>query len=79
MNPEAIIECVPNFSEGHDAAKVKQIVAAMHVDGVRLLDWSLDEAHNRSVVTIAGTPEAVAFAWNVGVGNGTGSGFGSLL
>ena len=62
MNPEAIIECVPNFSEGHDAAKVKQIVAAMHVDGVRLLDWSLDEAHNRSVVTIAGTPTGVVEA-----------------
>jgi CRISPR-associated endoribonuclease Cas6 len=30
-------------------------------------------------VTVEGTPEAVAFAWNVGVGNGTGSGFGSLL
>jgi CRISPR-associated endoribonuclease Cas6 len=30
-------------------------------------------------VTVSGTPEAVAFAWNVGVGHGTGSGFGSLL
>lgn len=30
-------------------------------------------------VIIEGTPEAVAFAWNVGVGHGTGSGFGSLL
>jgi glutamate formiminotransferase / 5-formyltetrahydrofolate cyclo-ligase len=59
MNPEAIIECVPNFSEGTDAAKVTQIVAAMQVDGVRLLDWSLDAAHNRSVVTIAGSPQAV--------------------
>jgi glutamate formiminotransferase / 5-formyltetrahydrofolate cyclo-ligase len=59
MNPEAIIECVPNFSEGTDVAKVTQIVAAMQVDGVRLLDWSLDAAHNRSVVTIAGSPQAV--------------------
>lgn len=59
MNPEAIIECVPNFSEGTDTAKVTQIVAAMRVDGVRLLDWSLDAAHNRSVVTIAGSPQAV--------------------
>ena len=32
MNPEAIIECVPNFSEGTDAAKVSQIVAAMQVE-----------------------------------------------
>src|ERR1700760_1906435 len=62
MNPEAIIECVPNFSEGTDASKVSQIVAAMHVEGVRLLDWSLDEAHNRSVVTIAGTPTGIVEA-----------------
>jgi glutamate formiminotransferase / 5-formyltetrahydrofolate cyclo-ligase len=59
VNPEAIIECVPNFSEGTDISKVKRIVAAMQLDGVRLLDWSLDTAHNRSVVTIAGSPEAV--------------------
>jgi len=59
MNPEAIIECVPNFSEGTDASKVKQIVSAMQVDGVRLLDWSLDTAHNRSVVTIAGSPDGI--------------------
>lgn len=59
MNVEAIIECVPNFSEGRDVAKVRKIVAAMRVDGVRLLDWSLDGAHNRSVVTIAGSPQAV--------------------
>jgi glutamate formiminotransferase / 5-formyltetrahydrofolate cyclo-ligase len=62
MNPEAIIECVPNFSEGTDAAKVQQIVAAMQVEGVRLLDWSLDTAHNRSVVTIAGTPTGIVEA-----------------
>src|SRR6202789_4024862 len=62
MNPEAIIECVPNFSEGTDATKVQQIVAAMQVKGVRLLDWSLDTAHNRSVVTIAGTPAGIVEA-----------------
>jgi glutamate formiminotransferase / 5-formyltetrahydrofolate cyclo-ligase len=59
VNPDAIVECVPNFSEGTDAAKVASIVAAMRVDGVRLLDWSMDAAHNRSVVTIAGPPAAV--------------------
>ncbi len=62
MNPEAIIECVPNFSEGTDADKVSRIVSAMKVEGVRLLDWSLDTAHNRSVVTIAGSPDAVVEA-----------------
>ncbi len=59
MKSDAIVECVPNFSEGTDAEKVREIVAAMRVDGVRLLDWSLDGAHNRSVVTVAGSPEAV--------------------
>ena len=58
-NTDAIVECVPNFSEGTDAAKVAAIVAAMRVDGVRLLDWSMDAAHNRSVVTIAGPPAVV--------------------
>jgi glutamate formiminotransferase / 5-formyltetrahydrofolate cyclo-ligase len=62
MNPEAIIECVPNFSEGVDVDKVTQIVAAMQVEGVRLLDWSLDTAHNRSVVTIAGSPTGIVEA-----------------
>lgn len=62
MNSDAIIECVPNFSEGTDPAKVSKIVAAMQVEGVSLLDWSLDTAHNRSVVTIAGPPAAVIAA-----------------
>lgn len=60
MNSEAIIECVPNFSEGTDLSKVSRIVLAMQVPGVSLLDWSLDLAHNRSVVTIAGPAESVA-------------------
>lgn len=50
----SILECVPNFSEGSDEKKVQSIIAAMQVDGVGLLDWSLDKDHNRSVVTIAG-------------------------
>ena len=59
IKSDAVIECVPNFSEGADAGKVAQIVLAMKLDGVRLLDWSMDAAHNRSVVTIAGPPQAV--------------------
>jgi glutamate formiminotransferase len=54
-----VVECVPNFSEGKDARRVEAIVAAMRVDGVHLLDWSMDAAHNRSVVTVAGDPAAV--------------------
>ena len=64
----ALVECVPNFSEGRSQARVEQIVAAMAVDGVRLLDFSLDRDHNRSVVTIAGTPEAVLESAVRGVG-----------
>jgi glutamate formiminotransferase / 5-formyltetrahydrofolate cyclo-ligase len=59
---ETIIECVPNFSEGCDHRKVHAIVDAMRVDGVSLLDWSMDGDHNRSVVTIAGPPSAVVEA-----------------
>ena len=54
-----VVECVPNFSEGKDARRVEAIVAAMCVEGVSLLDWSMDPDHNRSVVTVAGTPAAV--------------------
>ena len=56
---EPIVECVPNFSEGMDREKIVAIVRAMRVDGVCLLDWSADPDHNRSVVTVAGPPEAV--------------------
>ena len=54
-----VVECVPNFSEGRDARRVEAIVAAMRVEGVSLLDWSMDPDHNRSVVTVAGDPAAV--------------------
>lgn len=58
-----LVECVPNFSEGRDAAVVDGIAAAMAgVPGVRLLDRSMDAGHNRSVVTIVGSPDAVVEA-----------------
>lgn len=43
---------------------------------------TIKDIHNRASIcpiTVTGTPEAVAFAWNVGIGHGTGSGFGCLL
>lgn len=67
-NQDAVVECVPNFSEGRDASRVEAIVAAMRMDGVRLLDWSMDADHNRSVVTIAGEPGAVVESAVRGVG-----------
>ncbi len=63
-----IVECVPNFSEGSDPRCVEAIVAAMCVEGVHLLDWSMDADHNRSVVTIAGAPAAVVEAAVRGAG-----------
>jgi glutamate formiminotransferase/formiminotetrahydrofolate cyclodeaminase len=64
-----IIECVPNFSEGRDAAKVDALVAVMSaVEGVSVLDREMDADHNRSVVTLVGEPEAVAEAALRGVG-----------
>jgi glutamate formiminotransferase len=58
-DPDALIECVPNFSEGRNADVVRRIVSKMALEGVSLLDYSLDGDHNRSVVTIAGKPAAV--------------------
>jgi glutamate formiminotransferase len=64
-----IVECVPNFSEGRDAAKLDALVAAMAaVEGVTVLDREMDADHNRSVVTLAGEPEAVAEGVLRGVG-----------
>jgi glutamate formiminotransferase len=64
-----LIECVPNFSEGRDASKMDAIVSTMlEVPGVFLLDRESDADHNRSVVTLAGEPEAVAEAALRGVG-----------
>jgi len=65
---EATIECVPNFSEGRDRGKLLALIAAMQVEGVSLLDYSLDRDHNRSVVTIAGRPGAVLEAAVRGAG-----------
>jgi glutamate formiminotransferase len=63
-----IVECVPNFSEGRDLRRVAAIIAAMRVEGVHLLDWSMDADHNRSVVTVAGDPAAVVEAAVRGAG-----------
>jgi len=55
-----VIECVPNFSEGRDAGKVRAIVDAISgVEGVLLLGYESDADHNRSVVTFAGPADAV--------------------
>jgi glutamate formiminotransferase/formiminotetrahydrofolate cyclodeaminase len=59
----AIVECVPNFSEGRDPALIAQITAAIEaVEGVTLLDVDPGEATNRTVVTMVGSPQAVVEA-----------------
>jgi len=64
----SLVECVPNFSEGHDVAKVEAIIAAMKIDGVYLLDKEMDADHNRSVITLVGDRDAIAEAAIRGVG-----------
>ncbi len=58
-----IVECIPNFSEGRDAQKIALIASAISsVDGVAVLDRTMDADHNRSVITFAGEPEGVLLA-----------------
>ncbi|RIE07488.1 glutamate formimidoyltransferase [Candidatus Cryosericum odellii] len=57
-----VIECVPNISEGRDTDKIKTIAGVIERPGARLLDLSSDPNHNRTVITLAGEPQAVAEA-----------------
>jgi len=66
--PSTLVECVPNFSEGRDKAKVDAIVEAMRIPGVYLLDREMDSDHNRSVITLVGEREAIQEAAIRGVG-----------
>jgi len=51
----AIIETIPNVSEGRRPEVVERLVAAVRgTPGVRLLDYSSDASHNRSVLTLVG-------------------------
>lgn len=60
---DKLIECVPNYSEGRDKAKIEQIVDCFRgKKGVKLLDYSSDEDHNRTVVTAIGEPAALQAA-----------------
>ena len=64
----ALVECVPNFSEGRDKVKVDAIIEAMTMDGVYLLDREMDADHNRCVITLVGDPVKVEEAVIHGVG-----------
>jgi len=71
--PRTIVESVPNFSEGRDAAKVDAIIEAIRsVRGIVILDRELDADHNRSVVTFAGPATTVVEAAFRGVERAVG-------
>ncbi len=55
-----IIECVPNISEGRDKGKIDEIIHNLLNTGVKILDYSSDPDHNRSVITFVGDRETVA-------------------
>lgn len=55
-----IIECIPNFSEGRDPVIIDKIIDTLRGrEGIKLLDYSSDKDHNRTVVTFVGLPEKV--------------------
>lgn len=62
-----LVECVPNFSEGRRQDVIDRIVASIQSAPIHLLDVSSDPDHNRTVVTMAGEPAAVAEAVFQGV------------
>ena len=55
-----IVECVPNISEGRRPEVVQEVVGVVRqVPGIKILDYSSDSSHNRSVITFIGEPENV--------------------
>ena len=58
----AIVECIPNISEGRRTEVLDQCANAIRATGARLLDMKPDASHNRTVYTIAGEPAAVRAA-----------------
>lgn len=57
-----IIECVPNFSEGRRPEVIRSIADAIAGKDVHILHIDRGEAANRTVITFAGTPDAVCEA-----------------
>ena len=75
MKTQRIIECVPNFSEGRNMGIINAIASAIEYGGkmvcgessIKILNVDPGEATNRTVITFAGTPEAVVEAAFQGV------------
>ena len=62
-----IVECVPNFSEGRRPEVIEVIRQAISLPGVTILDQHSDADHNRTVITLAGEPEAIEQAAFAGI------------
>jgi len=57
---QKLVESVPNFSEGTNLTKIKQIAnSAKKIKGVKILNVEWDKSHNRSLVTLIGAPDKV--------------------
>ncbi len=56
----ALIECIPNFSEGRDQGIIRQIADAIASGGANVLDVSSDVDHNRTVITFIGNADQIA-------------------
>lgn len=59
MDRNAVVECIPNFSEGRRPEVIEAIIEAIRACGVTMLGAAPDADHNRVVVTFVGNPEAV--------------------
>src|SRR5947209_3766717 len=61
-SPMALIECIPNVSEGRRADVIEACALAIRQTRARLLDVKPDAAHNRTVYTFAGDADAIQSA-----------------
>ena len=59
----ALVECVPNFSEGRKAETVERLAQAVEeVESAVVLDTHMDADHNRSVITFVADADSVVEA-----------------
>jgi glutamate formiminotransferase/formiminotetrahydrofolate cyclodeaminase len=65
---QALVECIPNFSEGRRPEVIAAIEAAIRgVSQVHILDQHSDEDHNRTVITFVAPPQAAVEAAYAGI------------
>jgi glutamate formiminotransferase len=57
-----LVECIPNFSEARRVHVIDKILAVIAIQRAHILDVHMDEDHNRTVITVAGSPQIVTEA-----------------